>query len=333
MEERLRYLFNQYLNNKCTRKEFEEFLSLIHEAKDNKPLKALIRKIYNDAGLEDTSLTYVDESGNLVLPGRPEMRGETSFLQRKRRKTFAAFSILLTVAITSVYLLVGKRNAPPHSSAVTAPLLTKKQTERSEYKYMLLPDSTQVWLNAASKLEFPETFTNKSREVYLSGEAYFDVKHAEEIPFIIHTGKVATTVLGTAFNIKAYPGRKNVVISVSRGKVKVSYDNKEVATLIKGQQVKVNSSENKIPEKKTAVTDAGSWQHGNLVYDDDSFEDITADLEQIYNVTILINNPAVAAMDISTSFNREIGVEEALHILCKLTDSRLVSKNGMYSIN
>jgi ferric-dicitrate binding protein FerR (iron transport regulator) len=57
-------------------------------------------------------------------------------------------------------------------------------------------------------LEFPDEFKGKTREVYLSGEAYFDVKHADKVPFIIHTGNVSTTVLGTAFNIKAYPVKK-----------------------------------------------------------------------------------------------------------------------------
>ncbi len=60
-----------------------------------------------------------------------------------------------------------------------------------------------MWLNAESTLEFPENFNKTKREVYLKGEAYFDVKHADKIPFIIYTGEVTTEVLGTAFNIQS----------------------------------------------------------------------------------------------------------------------------------
>ena len=334
MEERLKYLFTQYLNNKCSKKEFEEFFSIIRQSSTDDTLRGLIQKVLEEAGIADKSFTYVDEYGNLVLLAPQEI----SITPAKNRKWVKTAAIGLSVAAVfiiaiSVFLLKGRNTVVVNSGKIVAvSSLTKKVTERSEYKYMLLPDSTQVWLNAASSLEFPQTFSGKMREVFLSGEAYFDVRHAEDIPFIIHTGKVSTTVLGTAFNIKAYPGRKNVVVSVSRGKVRVSYDDKEVATLIKGQQVKVNNTDSKVVEKKSAITDAGSWQHGNMVYDEDSFEDIIADLERIYNVTIHINNPAVTELNISTSFKREAGVEGALQVLCRLTDTQLKVINGIYII-
>ena len=121
-------------------------------------------------------------------------------------------------------------------------MMKKTSTERAEYKYILLPDSTQVWLNAGSTLDYPEHFDETTREVTLTGEAYFDVKHAAEHPFIIHTGQIQTTVLGTAFNINAYTDRSNIQVSVSRGKVKVSRGDQLIATLVKGQEVKVSQT-------------------------------------------------------------------------------------------
>ena len=121
-------------------------------------------------------------------------------------------------------------------------MMKKTSTERAEYKYILLPDSTQVWLNAGSTLDYPEHFDEATREVTLVGEAYFDVKHAAEHPFIIHTGQIQTTVLGTAFNINAYTDRSNIQVSVSRGKVKVSRGDQLIAMLVKGQEVKVSQN-------------------------------------------------------------------------------------------
>jgi ferric-dicitrate binding protein FerR (iron transport regulator) len=240
------------------------------------------------------------------------------------------------MAIMVVVLTIGftwMMHRPDSKQPVVATKsLAKKMTGRSEYRYMLLPDSTQVWLNAASTLEYPQQFTSGVREVYLTGEAYFDVRHADKKPFLIHTGKVTTMVLGTAFNIKAYPGRENIIVSVSRGKVRVNYETKEVATLTQGQQVKVNSNNNTIVQKKMAITEAAPWQQGNLVYDDETISDVVADLERNYDVTIQIQNEAVANERISTSFRREIGIESALKVLCNLTETRLKLENNMYVI-
>jgi ferric-dicitrate binding protein FerR (iron transport regulator) len=93
-----------------------------------------------------------------------------------------------------------------------------------------------VWLNAASSLEFPDKFSGSKREVYLTGEAFFDVKHSDKSPFLIHTKNITTTVVGTAFNIKAYVNQKVIIVSVSRGKVKVSRDDQLIATLTKGSR-------------------------------------------------------------------------------------------------
>jgi transmembrane sensor len=211
-------------------------------------------------------------------------------------------------------------------------MMKKTSTERAEYKYILLPDSTQVWLNAGSTLEYPENFDKTAREVILSGEAYFDVKHAAEHPFIIHTGKIMTTVLGTAFNINAYADRFNIKVSVSRGKVKVSRGDRLLATLVKDQEIKVSKSENQSPQKVISTNSVAAWQQGNMVYDDETLGEIIADLERVYNVNIQLTVSRMSSLQVTTRFRRELGISQALEILCKLTDSHLVQKNGTYLI-
>jgi ferric-dicitrate binding protein FerR (iron transport regulator) len=329
MEERLKYLFRQYLNNTCSRKEFDEFFSYIRDAAHNETIRELVKKVYEETGQEHSAHTYVDESGNLVLT-RPAWHNEAAPPPiRRRRKRAAIISVCASILLVFLIWLPYKQDQEQPAALA---MMTKKITQRSEYKYLLLPDSTQVWLNAASSLEYPPHFDKNKREVFLSGEAYFDVKHADQLPFIIHTGKVSTLVLGTAFNIKAYPGRENIIVSVSRGKVKVQYDNKEVATLTQGQQVKVKNAGSQPVEKKTISTEPAAWQQGNLQYDDETMEDIVAELEQVYDVQIRLQHDAVRHVRIATSFRREIGVDQALQILCQLTDTRLKLDNGLYII-
>ena len=332
MEDRIRLLLNKYVHDTASRQELEEFFALIRDAENDEHLRSMIRGLYDQIREEDDSVpSYVDEDGNLVF-------GESALSftlppNKPRKNKWAVVAIaacLLAVAIPGYFWIKNKPDAG--SIASNEHHQTKKTTDRSEYRYILLPDSTQVWLNASSTLEFPDQFKGPKREVVLSGEAYFDVKHAEDIPFIIHTGEVATTVLGTAFNIKAYPGFNDVIVSVSRGKVKVTRGGQLLATLTKGQQVKVGNKTDEITKKLIEENDVAAWQKGKLVYDDERFEEIVTNLKQIYNADVRIENAFVRNLKVSTSFSRESGIEHALEVLCKLTDSQLQESGGIYYI-
>jgi len=336
MEERIRYLFRQYLENRCSREEMDELFAYIRGARTgggvadtdrDEAIRGLVKEAYDSLQQAPSALTYVDEYGQLILTEKGKVIAPARARRAKRRLT-PVLLVVLCLAGAGVAGWLIRREGRGTKAVVAA--LTRKNTERSEYKYLLLPDSTQVWLNASSTLEYPTTFGSDRREVLLSGEAYFDVKHADKTPFIIHTGKISTTVLGTAFNIKAYPDRKNVIVSVSRGKVRVSLYDIPVVTLEQGQQVTVNNHDNKVMEKRVAPAQVAAWQQGNLSYEDEDLEDIVADLERLYNVHIRIDNAAVRSLKVNASFRREGGVEQALEVLCRLTDTELKQENGWY---
>ncbi|WP_290708129.1 FecR domain-containing protein, partial [Flavihumibacter sp. CACIAM 22H1] len=187
-------------------------------------------------------------------------------------------------------------------------------------------------LNADSQLDFPEQFDKKKRVVYLKGEAYFDVRHADKTPFLIYTGDVTTEVLGTAFNIKAYPDMEKITVSVKRGKVKVNYADKQVAVLTKGKEVVIGNRNKEAKQKLVKAEFAAAWQEGNLVYDDYSVGDILADLERVYDVNIQVGEPALNELRVTTTLKRQYGVENALEILTRLTGTQFNTKNGSYII-
>ena len=267
MDERIKYLFRRYVDNTSSREELEEFFTYVQEAKNDENLRNLIKKVYDTIRENSSSLTFVDETGHLILTKPDWLAQPVSSKKSLQKKIAVSVAIIACIIIVAGSTWLANRSRDIKKDVSQASPLTKKITERSEYKYLLLPDSTQVWLNAGSSLEFPNHFTETKREVFLSGEAYFDVKHADKIPFIIHTGNISTTVLGTAFNIKAYPGRKTIIVAVSRGKVRVSRGDELVATLTKGQQVKVSNKDSDIAKKNIAETQVAAWQQGNMVYD------------------------------------------------------------------
>lgn len=331
MEDRLQYLFKRYLDNTCSQKELEEFFSYIRQAKQDQSLRRLIRDIYNNQKTNESTVTHVNERGLLVItePGWMNATESKPNIKRSRLAVLSIAAVLIMAA--GIWFVNRNDNAGKKTSAPVASL-TKKNTDRSESKFIQLEDSSRIWLNSSSSLEFPDQFDPAKREVFLTGEAYFDIKHADKVPFIIHTGNVSTTVLGTAFNIKAYPGQKTITISVSRGKVKITRDDGWETTLIKGQQLKLNEEQKKTTEKNIPAENIAAWQQGNIVFDDEELKDIISDMERIYNVSIYISNDELEELKISTSFKREIGVEQALQVLCKLTDTQLKQKDGIYII-
>jgi transmembrane sensor len=332
MEERLRLLFRRYIDNSCSRQELEEFFMYVQKARHDELLRQLIKKIYSEQKEYNINTTFVNEEGRLIL-NQPEGIERTFFpVAKNKRSKLLPLGIAASIIVVAVVALLTKVSTNSDNKKTNTVSSTKMATNRSESKFILLEDSTQVWLNAASSLEFPDRFAANRREVLLSGEAFFDVKHADKVPFIIHTGNVSTTVMGTSFNIKAYPGQQNITISVSRGKVKVNHANGWVATLTKGQQAKVKRDGMEVTEKKLAPEGIAGWQQGDIVYEDETLGDIIADMQRIYNVNIRIAEKSIKDLTISTSFKREIGIEQALQVLCKLTDTELKRAEGAYLI-
>src|SRR4029078_631833 len=95
-------------------------------------------------------------------------------------------------------------------------------TKRGSKSKVQLPDGTQVWLNADSRIAYNEKFQGNLREVTLEGEAYFDVVRDEKRPFVIHTAAIDIKVLGTAFNVRSYANEKNTETSLIRGSIEVT---------------------------------------------------------------------------------------------------------------
>lgn len=247
-------------------------------------------------------------------------------------RRIAAAAALSAVVLAGVWLYTRSRGWGAATDGRFAYAGNKASTQRAEQKYILLPDSTQVWVNAASTLEFPETFGKTKREVTLTGEAYFDVRNADRVPFIIHTGNVTTRVLGTAFNVKAYPGQPDVIVAVKRGRVQVTRNDKVVATLEPGQRAKVAVQLDIPVIKLVKEEEVAEWTVGKLIYDSLPLPMILEDIERTYNVSVHLEGTKWRQEVLTTSFRKDVGPREALEIICLSLNARLTIKNGVYTI-
>ncbi len=235
--------------------------------------------------------------GNMILPRR----------RLHVWKWLAAASILLAVLV-SVYHFDSKNDVVKTNPIAGKPLAAASLAEYA--RYITLPDGSSVVLQAGSKLEYSEAFTGKTREVTLSGEAYFDVAHDPGHPFIIHTGKIKTTVLGTAFNIKS--DEDQIVVSVTRGKVKVEDGSKVLAVLTPDQQVEYNVRQEASAQH---TVNAGSivtgWTRENMIFNGITFEEIANILSLRYGVSIKFRDEALKRCKIRASFS---GTETLDHV-------------------
>lgn len=228
-------------------------------------------------------------------------------------KAFSTFNFWRIAAITLFFLSV--------SAFIYFKVLKTKTPEIVAYNEIIVPlgeksqvilaDGTHIWINSSSKLKYPVNFNKEERTVYLEGEAFFDVKRDETQPFVVNTPDLKVKVLGTAFNVKNYPGDKKAVTTVLRGLVSVE-TTKEKAVFLKPNENytlftgntsnDVVSKEMPEPAKtkdislplKPIVTTkvnaeaATSWKDQTLVFSDETFEDVAIKMERWYNVKIYI---------------------------------------------
>jgi ferric-dicitrate binding protein FerR (iron transport regulator) len=199
----------------------------------------------------------------------------------------AAAAAVLTVFL-SAYLAWPILQRHPH------PLqLSVLHIAGGQKKQITLADGTTIWLNAGSELKYPPSFVGHTREVYLSGEAYFDVYHDAAKPFIIHTGKVTTTVLGTAFDIKEYKNAHLIVVTVIRGKVSVAKDTRRLAILTPDQQISFNTANEQVVLRHIDAGQVTAWEKIDLHFEDVTFAEAARQLEKRFNVKINFTNERI----------------------------------------
>lgn len=149
--------------------------------------------------------------------------------------------------------------------------------------HVILPDGTKVWINAGSSLTFPTVFTGSERSVQLKGEAYFEVAHNQKMPFRVEAGEQVVEVLGTHFNVMAYPDETSVNTTLLEGSVRVIKGSK--SRLIKpGQQSRVDNGDIEIIAADTQAVTA--WKDGYFVFKNEDLNSIMRKISRWYNVDI-----------------------------------------------
>lgn len=185
-----------------------------------------------------------------------------------------------------------------------------------------LPDGSHIVLNAGSKLTYPDKFRNGKRDITLQGEAFFNVVRDEEKPFIVHTGHVRTQVLGTSFNIHAYPDEHTMRVSVLTGKVAVSLykDSADTAPqqqqlLTVNEQVYFDRVTGAFEKEYVSAAPNMAWTEGRLILRNASFQEIALTLERWYNVKIDLHAAEGKGCRFTANFRENTTLRDVLEML------------------
>lgn len=156
---------------------------------------------------------------------------------------------------------------------------------------MVLPDGSKVWLNSDTKIRFPNIFPNKSRIVYLEGEAYFEVKHNKNKPFVVKTINSNVEVLGTKFNIKAYKEESKIYTTLAEGSVRFTGKNAENSCILKPNEQSVYDIDGEMLNKHHVYANTyTAWTRGRFAFENEKLEEILTQLGRWYDVEIFYLN-------------------------------------------
>lgn len=199
-------------------------------------------------------------------------------------------------------------------------------TAYGQKKQILLPDGTSVYLNSGSSLQYPKNFTGDTREVSLTGEAFFEVHRDEAHPFIITTSELRTQVLGTSFNINAFAENDSISVSVATGKVMV-FDNSQMKELlIPGQKVQYNKSSKTYVRGQVQVDRFTDWTRNIIRFDDSNLLEAIPILERWFNISIELKDSSWGEKRITGTYKNP-NLSETLESLSFLLDLKFVQKS------
>ncbi len=310
-EDKFIELIGKKLSNSLTQEEEKLFTSSLNDNTYNllyTKYKSLWKESREEINAFNTQSTFrkvisqINHQQNEYII--PELQ-ETNYNWNNRLRRFAAIIGFFVAVSFGVYWFI-------HIPAETIELQTKeiiKSNPRGQKSTVFLPDGSKVILNSESSITYSSIFAKDTREVRISGEAYFEVEHDSERPFIVKTDYVDVKVLGTSFNVKAYKGLKSIKVSLAEGKVEIHKNGEksnsaDKATLIPNQTISYSINESSFGKITHFNPEAEyGWKDGLIYFEKASFNEVVSRLKSWYGVSFVIKGEPVKEWNYSGKFD------------------------------
>ena len=293
-------LLLKYLKGECNSKELDSIIKWLELSKNNEKYLFDMEKAWSSKEL----FKYHDPQ-NIDSAYRKVIN---KTIKRPLHVWRTAFQI---AAAAIIVLMVGLDLYNRNNYQITTNTIEVPSGQRVA---VTLSDQTKVWLNAGTKFTYPSAFSKKNRNVTLIGEAFFQVKHNEKKPFIVHTNDLDIKVLGTVFNVYAYKNSKKAVTLCS-GKVEVTSEKTAQKVILLPNQQAVYKNNQLILHKKVNSRLARLWVDGELAYLDEPLSTIAKGIERQFSTKIIIEDKELAAKLFTCHFRPDISLYNALKLL------------------
>ena len=351
-------LLSKKLSNEATSEDLVELQSILLNSPDLHPQIDMLTEMWQQGSVANNVRSeaaymrhimkhrdefFVEENPIEINSDDPVFEKEPGFfhaLFSKKKLTIFSSLVFLVLITGAIYIFIQRKEANPQTEQAISSIVTKNGNRTK----IVLPDGSQVWLNAGSNLDYNNSVFNKDlREVTLNGEAYFDVTKNADKPFIIHTKKMDVKVIGTAFNVRSYSYEKTAEASLIRGSIEVTLKDRKDQKIILKPNEKISIANNAIeapvekPEKTSVIrNDVRSipqfvvnelkpspkydiipeiaWTQNKLFFEDESLEDIALRLERWFNKKVTIANESLKNIRYTGNFENET-MEEVLSYL------------------
>ncbi|ASU35388.1 FecR family protein [Mucilaginibacter xinganensis] len=343
-------LLTKELSDELTYDEQVELKQLLQDNKEYRDQREILKDYWKTNSIEYAAnavmfkkvMERIKSEENVAQVERiDEFKGKSPRGKFRLRAWYAAaaFMIAIISVVTYQYVIV-----PKFDNDLAAIKWLQKTTRPTTKSIITLADGTIVTLNSATTLKYPDSFSGKTREVYLDGEAYFDVHKDHEHPFIIHTNKMNVRVLGTAFNVKSYQNEILSETTLIRGSIEVTLNDRPSDRIIlKPKEKLIVQSKISTRKKSTLTADSSSpesigkgtrytltnltyypnndktiietsWVQNKLVFSNEDFSQLSDQLERWYGMHITFGNAWVKQYRFTGMFEKET-LPEALDAL------------------
>lgn len=269
-----------------------------------------------------------------AIPNRGILPGETSSRMWKniRNVTVEKYKNFYNwTAVACAVFILGISGYYNLMKPQTKTEIVSAKTFHKDIRLLNLPDGTRVWLNENTEIEYPKEFKGKERTITLRGEAFFEVKRDPSHPFVISSGPIKTTVLGTSFNVKAYDNHEPEV-NVRTGKVKVE-TNENTVFLLRGDKAVYGATTLMVSKQKTTVLEP-EWKKVLMYVDDLTLEQVIDKLKTDHQFEVTYLDESLRNLKMQGTLDTRQGFYEMLQTIAFALDIKIQSTgNKTYLIS
>jgi ferric-dicitrate binding protein FerR (iron transport regulator) len=318
------------LEEKNIRQLLKRYLLGISDEKDQKTVDQWYGS-FDAAAPEQLSETESSETRDEIwarIEPAIGFTGDQKKIWSLSRPMKVAAMILLIAGAAGTFLVLKNRSSCPNCAVA----YTTISTGIGEKKKVTIQDGSQLTLDAGTTIRIQDDFSHERRIELVDGEVFFDVKKDLEKPFIIHSGILTTTVLGTSFSISAYTALNNLSIGVVSGKVSVAGPSTTLSVLEKDEELvynKLSKGFKKIPLDESLT----AWQEGRILLNDLSFDEIAAIMKKNYGIELATTDDAIRNSRNTTELLSSMTPLEAVQVLAAIHNLQITKKDNKFFLH